>query len=101
MGWDGKVPMRNGSLLNYVTWYDKEGVEWVDGRQPFRATMRFTGFYRGRSAAGGTLEDSNGNTYTIFLADLEPLLVHNGVPKEECEWVCVKRGQNYGVKLNS
>jgi hypothetical protein len=102
--WKGKVPFMKdtGSLATYVSHWEEDKVKWMDSFI-FEDTMRFTSFYRGRSAAGFVVtSQTTGKKYTVFLVDVEAILQHGvqlgGIVSGT--WGFVKRGTNYGLSLD-
>jgi hypothetical protein len=95
-----KIPFRDGNLLSYPNWYGGKPIEWRDN-YVFGAVLTYTGFYRGRSAAGSEWKDEYGHSYPMFLKDLEHALRH-GIDKGgviKAEFTFQKRGGNYGIVL--
>ena len=100
MTWDRKAPFSaDGSLLNYVSPSDR-GAQWRDADTPVELTLTFQEFQRGRSAANAIWKDVQGRQYSMFLIDLQALIL-TGVPTKSVtgKWVFAKRGQDYGIKL--
>ena len=99
MVWDRRAPFdTNGSLMHHPGSYMQELKE-MRPEKIFRATMTYTGFERGRSAAYTMWKDEKGRTYPMFLAELHdtlPLLVKGSL---NSTWRVTKRGQNFGIKL--
>ena len=66
---------------------------------PFQDELKFTGFTRGRSAAGATFTNAAGQNFYMFLTDLTSAvpLLEKGVLKGT--FLYVKRGTSFGVQL--
>jgi len=107
--WNRKAPFINGRLLNYVDPYVRsvaerrgEIIEWRDADNPFDGDLdlKFVGFGRGRSAAYGIFEDEYGRSYTMFLKDLEVIMIDGRFKTDLTgEFVVKKRGTNFGIAL--
>lgn len=97
MAGPAKVPYctRTGKLLSYPGYEP----EWRDAT-PFRATLVFVEFERGRSAAHAIFEDNlTKQRYPMFLADLAAAVKHLYLGQLVGEFGYAKRGQNFGVKF--
>ena len=80
--------------------WPSEGIVWQDN-VPFHRRMQFTGYYRGRSAAGFEMVDHDGFVYPVFMSDMDAIIKH-GIESGgyiEATWIVSKRGQNYGVLM--
>ncbi len=100
MAWDRKAPFStDGSLLSYA-YPEQRDVAWRDADTPVLLSLTFQKFERGRSAANAIWKDDKGRQYSMFLIDLQALIL-TGVPTKTVagKWVFVKSGQNYGIKL--
>ena len=66
---------------------------------PFQDELKFVGFSRGRSAAGGNFTNEKGQQFYMFLTDLSAAegAWRNGVLKGT--FMYVKRGRYYGVQM--
>lgn len=67
--------------------------------KPWKDTLRYESYYRGRSAAGALFTNQAGQRFTVFMTDLNtfiPLMV-NGVITSN--FIYCKRGKNYGIAL--
>lgn len=88
---DCPVPFIQRRVENYV-WKDNE---------PFRATLKFERFERGRSAAHAIYVKADDPSWqvTMFLSDLGDVIERGEAPfLLTGRWQFVKRGQNYGIK---
>lgn len=74
--------------------------EMVPNRE-FAATLQFTGYGRGRSAATFYFTDEHGREYPMFLSEINVVLksktITNGVVSGT--WTFCKKGQNFSIKL--
>lgn len=95
------IPFHNGDLLSYYESYWTKDVEWRENT-PFEATLTYSYFERGRSAAHLIFTDEHGHRYPMFLQQLDEIMAVGGFDgnKIHGEWVGVKRGNNYGVQLH-
>lgn len=101
MTWDRKAPFdKDGNLLHYARplGYQSEHVEWHDAGR-FNATMRYSHYARGRSAAYMVFLDEYNHKYPMFLTDFDAVVyvLQNGAVTGD--WAVVKRGQNFGIRL--
>lgn len=66
---------------------------------PFEDELKFVGFSRGRSAAGGMFTNAKGQNFYMFLTDLSDAVpfLEKGVLKGTFKFV--KRGSNFGVQM--
>jgi hypothetical protein len=88
-------------MLHYPTdWQMRDGGGWREVT-PFLSVMRLVSMERGRSAAFFVVEDEQGHDYTLFMSDMEKILLGpgfaNGVTPV-LEWTASKKGTNYGIK---
>ncbi|GAA4946275.1 hypothetical protein HD597_006788 [Nonomuraea thailandensis] len=83
-----------GNLMHYP----KRNAEWRPN-EPFTATLRITGWERGRSAARFFLADQDDHEFPMFLKDLCTMLNATTVSRGTVtgRWHVVKRGENYGL----
>jgi hypothetical protein len=87
----------NGHITDYELIYDQ--TELINNIV-FNSTLKLIGQRRGRSAANFIWEDTNGNTFTMFMSSLIELIKHKGIKKGgkvTGNWTFVKRGMNYGI----
>lgn len=66
---------------------------------PFKTTLSYYDYYRGRSAAGAYFVDEHGRRFTVFMTDLSkfiPMMVNGKITGE---FIYCKRGRNYGITL--
>lgn len=66
---------------------------------PWKDTLRYEGYYRGRSAAGFTFRNDKGQIFSVFMKDIEsfiPKMVNGNISGT---FIYCKRGKNYGVTL--
>lgn len=97
--WDRRAPFdTNGNLMHHPRSYIQELGDMREDK-PFRATMTYIAFQRGRSAAYTMWEDEHGKTYPMFLAELHVVLPLLRGGKLTTMWRITKRGQNFGIKL--
>jgi hypothetical protein len=117
------IPLdRNGGIQHFpeAEWIglpEPRKPEWVEAK-PFKATLSFIRFERGRSAAYSIWRDNDagnlgvavagkgyghlqGRTYVIFLKDLGDIVVNHDIDSGTItgEFMPVKRGMNYGIKM--
>jgi hypothetical protein len=99
----------DNSMIQYVGCLPNtmQDEHWNNGRWVwkenfiFEDDLQFLGFYRGCSSAGTTFESLNDHRkYTMFLKDLEELILVDGIRSGivHGKFTFVKRGQNYGIK---
>ncbi len=99
-----RAPFANGSLQHYANGYYLGGaeIEWRDDPS-FISVLYVDGMRRGRSAAYFMWRDGEGNTYPMFMKDMEDLLsrswVNHGATNLN-RWIVVKRGTNYGIRMD-
>lgn len=89
----GRTIGPNASLNPRYIWRDNE---------PFRATVEFKRFERGRSAAHAIYVKHDDPSWeaTMFLTDFTDVVERGLAPKHlSGRFVHVKRGSNYGIKL--
>lgn len=96
-----KAPYSKRGLMHYPQAWFGETIEWRPN-EPFSATIRFTDYGRGRSAAYFNWQDENGQMYPMFISDLADLLTKRSVVDGEAVglWIVRKRGQNYGLAMH-
>lgn len=99
--YEGKIPFdQHGSPIPYCR-FGEDRYVWEDN-VPFKATLVFKRFERGRSAAHAIYVKYDDPSWevTMFLSDLEDVIASAFVPLHLTgHFEFVKRGQNYGVKL--
>lgn len=99
--YEGQIPFdQQGSPVPYTPQRD-ECYIWEDN-VPFKATLVFERFERGRSAAHAIYAKGDDPSWkvTMFLSDLEDVIAKGFAPLYLTgHFEYVKRGQNYGVKL--
>ncbi|MEV1168574.1 hypothetical protein [Nonomuraea sp. NPDC049784] len=68
--------------------------------EPFTATLKVTGFERGRSAARFFWADQDGHEFPMFLKDLDQMLMTADFTRGTVtgRWDVAKRGENYGLR---
>lgn len=94
-----QIPFRNGNLQSYP--YNPD--EWRDN-YVFEDTLIYKGYGRGRSSVTFYFDDSNGNTYEMFISDFDDLFRKLGGFTGltiSGKWTFVKKGKNYGIKAVS
>lgn len=92
---DYKIPFdEHGNQVSYPGSWMK--IEWRENT-PFRTTLKFEGFYRGRSAANANMRTDEGVEVQMFLKDFGEALPFFEKGKLTGEFKFVKRGQNYGI----
>lgn len=103
--WNGKEHMApfdktTGELLNYVYQSDDK-YDWRDVTKPFRAGLEYSGYGRGRSSILFEFTNvDNGKKYQMFVSDMNDLLKAGKFTDVIwSDWVIVKKGSNYGIKL--
>jgi hypothetical protein len=102
--WNNLVPFgQRGELQHYPScWYtspgNPTGPTWVKNYE-FTATLAFTGFERGRSAAYAYFEDEAGKRYCMFLTNLADVIPRMSAGHISGTWTFCKRGQNFGIRL--
>lgn len=99
------IPFWRGNLLSYARYQpyadaDPDQTEWRENK-PFEATLTYTSFERGQSAARLIFTDEHGNTYPMFLQQFDEIMLAGGFDGKKIHgmWVGVKRGENYGIQL--
>jgi hypothetical protein len=107
--YEGKIPFdQHGSPVPYVRGFARPDDVVPDSRYvwednvPFKTTLVFKRFERGRSAAHAIYAKGDDPSWeaTIFLSDLEDVIAKGYAPLYLTgHFEHVKRGQNYGVKL--
>lgn len=88
-----------GDLLPYP--YPFLAIDWRENT-PFYAKMTIADYERGRSAARFNVKDEVGHIYPIFLSDMVDIIKTVGVGAGGVisgNWIGVKKGRNYGLKL--
>ena len=97
-GLAGKQREVKGSLLDYDN--HSGNVEYIENKV-FEDTLTFEGYSRGRSSAVFNFTDSNGDTYQMFMTDIDDLLREKDIINRQVKgtWTFCKRGRNYGIKL--
>ena len=90
-----------GHQVTWVNPYLKDGsIEWRENI-PFKATLTFTGFCRGRSSVTAKFIDkSTGKDYSLFFRDFEELFLDGKFTGTEVtgDWAYCKRGANYSLE---
>lgn len=66
---------------------------------PWDDELTWDGYYRGRSAAGMTFKNAQGQQFTVFLTDFSAMVpvMEKGIVKGR--FIYCKRGRNYGIKF--
>lgn len=106
-GWVKNDTLSHASYDGETRWADERGP---DGRYvrldptmvpnvPFKDTLYYDGFYRGRSAAGMVFRNAAGQVFTVFLTDMDKFIPLMEKGKVTAEFIFCKRGKNYGVTL--
>lgn len=97
--YEGQIPYdQHGSPVPYEG--ARASLVWKDN-EPFRATLKFERFERGRSAAHAIYAKADDPSWQVqmFLSDLGDVIERGEAPfLLTGRWVFVKRGQNYGIK---
>lgn len=101
--YNGKIPFtKDGNLISYADYRcDSPNIVWKDNFK-FKDSMQIIRYYKGRSAAGFEIIDSNNHIYYISLATLEKVILNNTIVNgltPILEWVFVKRGCNFLMEL--
>lgn len=87
---------RDGRL---ITKEYTRNVLWYPQQQR-RLKLTYLSYGRGRSSVTFYWKDQDGNTYPMFLKDVDYMLRNNKAGKNiEGDFEFVKRGANYGIKL--
>lgn len=87
-----------GSLQMHADRWDG-GHEWKPNK-PFKTTLFYDGFARGRSSAGFRFKDADGHVYWMFMTDLDDAIRTGAAPLQlSGTFEFAKRGANYGVRL--
>lgn len=95
----------HGNQLAYPTaQYNPETRDWEifwKDNVVFEATLAYSGFSRGRSAAGFKMKDSDGHRYYLMMSEMDRIMALGGWDGNKItgKWTFVKKGQNYGVQL--
>lgn len=107
-GWVKNGTMSHASYDGETRWSDERTP---DGRTinklvpimvpnvPFKDTLYYDGFYRGRSAAGMIFRNDAGQVFTVFMTDMDKFIPLMERGKITAEFIFCKRGKNYGVTL--
>lgn len=99
-----KLPFnKEGDMLEWVGGGYYEATEWKDNT-PFKASMMIIDWERGRSAVRVIVQDiETGIKYPMFMKDFFNMVVNltiqNGGVIYGGNWIGVKRGANYGIKV--
>lgn len=100
------APYRNGNLQEFVYRTFPGAIDNGEWRpnDPFPASLFYKTWQRGRSAVRVIWEDIDGNTYPMFMKDMDTLLTNGRIDSDQGavvhgEWWVVKRGANYGIAL--
>jgi hypothetical protein len=114
--WNRQAPWgsKSGDLIGYVNYTasgdaaevghgeNREKIEWRPADIPFEATIEFTGFERGRSAARAAfrIKETGGKAF-MFLKDIEDALMAGREIQKTLsgQWVVVKRGSDFGIRI--
>lgn len=94
----GEVSVAKGSLEYYP--FNDTNLEWVKNKV-FEETLEYIGYSRGRSSATFQFKDSTGADYSIFMKDMNDLLMTKDIINGEIKgfWTYCKRGKNFGIRL--
>lgn len=95
-----KIPFsENGSLMHFADQTFYKAAEWRDN-YTFEATLEYVGLRRGRSAACFVVKDRNGCKYSMFMKDMEGVILKGQITEGEMfgTWTFTKRGSNYGIQ---
>lgn len=97
-GLAGEVRTVKGTLIDYGG--SGDNVEWVENKV-FLNTLTYTGYGRGRSSAVFYFKGILGETYQMFMTDMDDLIKYKGITDQKvtAHWTYQKRGQNYGIRL--
>lgn len=94
------IPYYNGVTRGPYAYLDPDYI-WEDNA-PFRATLEFQRFDRGRSASHAIYAKRDDPSWeaTMFLTDFTDVVKRGLAPLSLCgRFEYVKRGSNYGIKL--
>jgi hypothetical protein len=110
------APYIDGNLQEYISNKYPEPFGWGYGEkrvagewrpnEPFRTTLFYKTWQRGRSAVRIVWENIDGCTYPMFMKDMDALLSAGRIDTDPIAgtvvhgvWQVVKRGANYGISL--
>lgn len=97
-----KAPFINGSLAHGSYWeLAYTWLEWRDDAS-FTAVLYLDGMVRGGHAAYFVWRDDNNHTYPMFMSDIQDLLNRTVVEAGKTElinWIVIKRGKYYGIRM--
>jgi hypothetical protein len=96
-----KIPLDRETGGQHLGYYRSQGAEWVDNFE-FVATLRIEWMSWRHSSTVRLIDDTTGKKYTMFIADLQNLIVVGKTisdSKISGIWTFVKRGTEFGVKL--
>ncbi len=112
MSWNRMAPWgeKSGNLIDYLSPSQtevgfgerREKIDWRPADVPFQASLEFTGFERGRSAARATFQiKETGGKVLMFLKDIEDVLTAGRSIQKSMsgQWIVVKRGSDFGVRM--
>ena len=88
----------DGNQLHYPESWRPGGVQWRDNA-PFNATLSYSEYSRGRSAAYFIFKREDGREVTVFLKDFESMVPHMVKGTITGTFQFTKRGMNYGCQL--
>ena len=90
----------NGEMIQWTSWREGEGdrIRWKENK-PFKETLLFSGYSRGRSSITMEFKCPKGKTYHMFVSDFSDVvsMLKEGVL--EGTFQIVKKGANYGVQM--
>ena len=94
----GEVSIAKGSLVAYPL--DDKNLKWVQNKV-FEETLEYIGNSRGRSSATFQFKDSTGAKYSMFMKDMNDLLMTKDIINGKIKgfWTYCKRGRNFGIRL--
>lgn len=94
---DIEIPYDEKGQMGYEYNYGYKEVE-MKPNIPFKCSMDYQGFSKGRSSVKLHFNGSDGLQYEMFATDFDSLVKEFPVNKPlEGEWVFVKRGANFGL----
>lgn len=83
-----------GNMLTYPLGVSK----WRDNK-PFTTKLTYDTYSRGQSSAVAWWKDESGTHYPMFMSDLDLAIKHSVKGELYGEFIGVKKGENYGIKL--
>jgi hypothetical protein len=83
-----------------VTGASKRVLPTMVDNIPFTDTLKYSTYYKGRSAAGIVFENKDGRVFNVFMSDFDdmmPFIVRGEITDT---FIYCKKGMNYGLQLH-